>query len=155
MAKIKTNCKWCDNPLERWPSQYKKENYCNYSCQIKQRNKVNNPSWTRDISGDKNPMYQQGHKIAGENNGMWGRKGKDCPNWKGGRSVRKDGYVRVNIDGKRILEHRFLLEKEGVEIEGKVVHHIDHNPSNNSLENLMVFNTQSEHVRYEHQNRVK
>jgi hypothetical protein len=149
MPKINTTCKWCNTPLQRWPSQFKKENYCDYSCQIKQRNKTNNPSWTRDVSGEKNPMYQQGHKISGEKNGMWGRRGKNCPNWKGGRSVRGDGYVRVNINGERVLEHRYILEKSGLDVEGRVVHHIDHNPSNNNISNLMVFDSQSEHVKYE------
>jgi hypothetical protein len=34
-------------------------------------------------------------------------------------------------------------------VEGRVVHHIDHNPSNNNISNLMVFDSQSEHVKYE------
>lgn len=92
-------------------------------------------------------MYGRGDLIAGERNGMYGRTGSDCPNWKGGRHVRKDGYVRVTVDGTRILEHRYLLSKAGEDLTGKVVHHKDHNPTNNSLANLQVLDCQAEHVR--------
>ena len=78
-----------------------------------------------------------------------GKKGELDSNWKGGLHPRKDGYFRINLHGERKLYHRYLLEKEGQDIKNKIVHHIDHNPSNNNLDNLMVFNNQSEHVKYE------
>ena len=36
-----------------------------------------------DVSGSKNPMYNNGHRIAGSKNGMYGvhRHGKDSPNY--------------------------------------------------------------------------
>jgi len=153
MPKVRTQCAWCEKELFYWPSVIKEKNYCNYSCQIKYRNKHDNPSWKRDLSGEKNPMYGKGYKIAGEKNPMYGKKSELCPNWKGGRSVRKDGYVRVNVDGKRVLEHRHILEQEGVDLENKVVHHKDGNPNNNSLDNLQVFDSQSEHISIGHARR--
>ena len=90
--------------------------------------------------------------MYGKNTTAWnkGIKGELCHNWKGGLSRRKDGYFRINIDGKRKLYHRYLLEKNGEDLTEKVVHHKNGNPSDNRLDNLMVFNNQSEHVKYEY-----
>jgi len=74
-------------------------------------------------------------------------KGEECHNWKGGLHKRKDGYYRINIDGERKLYHRHILDIK----DKSVVHHKDHNPSNNSIDNLMVFNTQADHVKFEAQ----
>jgi len=146
MPKSKYNCKECNNELMRWKSQIRSEFvFCNKSCARTYKNKTANPSWTRDLSGENNPMWGS-HPIA------WNIdiKGEDCHNWKGGLHKRKDGYYRINLDGERKLYHRHLLEKSGIDIEGKVVHHKNHNPSDNVVENLMVFNTQGDHVKYEH-----
>ena len=59
---------------------------------------------------------------------------------------RKDGYV---------TEHRLLV----AQIIGRYlkrsecVHHIDHNPENNDISNLMLFKTNSEHKKYEFGNK--
>lgn len=75
--------------------------------------------------------------------------GQNCHNWKGGIHQREDGYVRINVKGTRKLLHRHILQDKLKA--NNVVHHIDHNPSNNEINNLMVFESQSEHVKYEHQ----
>lgn len=87
--------------------------------------------------------------MFGKHPNAWnkGIKGEKSHNWKGGIHKRKDGYVRININGERILYHRYLLNEKITDTD--VVHHIDHNPSNNSIENLMIFNSQSEHIKYE------
>ena len=120
--------------------------YCSLSCSTSYRNKHEfNPSHHRDISGEKNPMFGKGHLIAGENNGMYCRKAEDCPNRKGGRHQRKDGYIRLNVYGKRVLEHRKVMEDAGFDTEGMVVHHKNGDKSDNSLDNLELM-TQSEHI---------
>jgi hypothetical protein len=51
---------------------------------------------------------------------------------------------------------RKAIEESGIQLRrGQVVHHIDGNRSNNSLDNLMVFDSQSEHMRYHHSLRPK
>jgi hypothetical protein len=65
-------------------------------------------------------------------------------NWKGGISKRKDGYVRINIDGNRQLYHRYILKDKLKN--GQVVHHKDHDPSNNDISNLAILESQSEHA---------
>lgn len=50
------------------------------------------------------------------------------------------GYKRLPIDGKRVMEHRVIMEKHlGRKLKpDECVHHIDGNPSNNSIENLQL-----------------
>jgi hypothetical protein len=59
--------------------------------------------------------------------------------------------------GNRKLLHRLVIEAGlGRELQGReVVHHIDGNPSNNSIENLVLLESQSVHMRLEHYLRRK
>ena len=148
-------CKWCAKRFKCFPSAIKRGGgkFCSISCGISYRNKYAfNPAHSRDIKGDKNPMYGKGFKIAGEKNGMFGRRGKDCPNYKGeGRHQRKDGYYREYDSSRkdgRSLEHRKVVERHlgRVLTDKEVIHHIDGNKSNNSLTNLKIM-TRSEHSR--------
>lgn len=74
--------------------------------------------------------------------------GSECPNWKGGRYNHK-GYIMITLDRKSpfypmvnqsgtILEHRLVMAKHlnRCLLKTEQVHHIDGNPSNNSVENL-------------------
>lgn len=137
---MKINCAECGKEKQLPPSQVFRENFCNRSCMMTWRNKTKNPSWTRDLSGEKNPMW--GKHLKAWNKGI---KGEACHNWKGGLHTRKDGYVRINIGGTRKLYHRHLLETELKE--KNIVHHKDHNPSNNHTSNLVVLESQSTHAR--------
>jgi len=49
------------------------------------------------------------------------------------------------------MEHRLIMAKSLGRIlqRVEVVHHIDHNPANNRIENLMLFASNSEHKRAE------
>ena len=61
----------------------------------------------------------------------------------------KAGYKRVTWkDGRRGPEHRFIYEEYiGRGLKAKeVIHHIDFNKINNSLDNLCLFKNQSEHL---------
>lgn len=142
--KIKVHCTNCNKEMEVYPSRAKKSDklFCNKSCHRSYKNKVDNPSKHRDLSGKNNPMY--GVSKPAWNKGL---VGENSHNWRGGLHKRKDGYYRINIGGKRYLYHRYVLGIHN--IDDYVVHHIDHNPSNNNKNNLMVFRTQEDHVRYE------
>ena len=136
--------------MEIYPSRLSRDGilkkiFCSKSCHRSYKNKIDNPSKHRDLSGEHNPMW--GKHPEAWNKGMYG---EDSPNWKGGIQVRKDGYVRIAVRGERHLLHRFLLKEKIKSTD--VIHHIDHNPSNNSIDNLMVFPNQSEHVKYERNN---
>jgi len=68
-------------------------------------------------------------------------RGKDSPNWKGGREVTKEGYIVIWLSRKqKILEHRLVMQQHlGRQLSHKeVVHHINGNNSDNRLENLKL-----------------
>ncbi len=80
--------------------------------------------------------------------GIPARSGKNAPTYKGG-SVNHNGYKLICISGKRMLEHRHVMEvhlKRKLE-PGEVVHHKDHNRLNNSLDNLELIPTHSIHLK--------
>lgn len=74
------------------------------------------------------------------------QRGADAINWKGGRTIDKKGYVWIyapehpNAVGNYVLEHRLLMEQHlGRLLErDEDVHHINHDPGDNRLENLML-----------------
>ncbi len=72
---------------------------------------------------------------------LWGEK---HGRWKGGKVLRKDGYILVEENGERQLEHRKVME---IELRRRLrsdehVHHLDGNKSNNSINNLIVLSRQ-------------
>ena len=67
-------------------------------------------------------------------------KGADHPLWRGGRYLDKDGYVIINIEGKQVKAHRYIMEQVlGRKLRrDEVVHHINGNRQDNKVENLQV-----------------
>ncbi len=65
-------------------------------------------------------------------------------NWKGGSSrptgtVRHDGYIRINVDGRLYYAHRLVwIIFNGAIPDGMQVDHIDCDPSNNKISNLRL-----------------
>ncbi len=83
--------------------------------------------------------------------------GELAPRWKGGLHKDKDGYLRKHSPDHPsstargyVLLHRLVMEESldrylsGVE----VVHHIDHDRTNNAPENLQLFPDQTAHRRH-------
>jgi len=95
------------------------------------------------------------HKVP-SNPGLGGKR--NHARYKGGRIVRKDGYVYLSgmqhhprhYKGE-VLEHRVVMEtKLGRFLTAEeVVHHIDYNKQNNDINNLMLFKSQKAHFFYE------
>lgn len=155
----------CQNCGEQFVT-YRKLNakYCSISCGVSARNKTEqNPARKRDMSGKNNPMF--GRRLNGPDNPMFGKTRSANPAWRGGRKIRKDGYVLVMApeghpypinSGKNktgyILEHRLIMEQHlGRYLEPtEVVHHIDGNPTNNNVDNLQLFSSQNEHIKKAH-----
>jgi len=101
--------------------RYSKKKFCGRECRVE---------FERRKTPEENYFY--GKKLVPWNKG----KRKD---WK---IKQASGYIRViHPDGSFDYEHRELVKAP----KGMVVHHIDGNRSNNSLDNLMVL-TQQEHV---------
>lgn len=70
------------------------------------------------------------------------------PNWRGGRVLASNGYVLIRVGKDHHLadvrgyayEHRLVAEQKLGRrlVEGEIVHHIDHDKTNNAPENLEV-----------------
>lgn len=83
------------------------------------------------------------------------KSGSEHPGWKGGRTTDKGGYTlvympdhpRSNSNGY-IREHRLVMEQVLGRplLPTEVVRHIDDNPSNNSPDNLRLYQSNTEHL---------
>ena len=90
------------------------------------------------------------------------RSGPGHPEWKGGRKLVGRYWYVYSPDHPRctkqryVAEHRLVMEKvKGRYLEPhEVVHHIDGNPQNNDPLNLVVFQTNAEHLRQDLKGRV-
>jgi hypothetical protein len=74
-------------------------------------------------------------------------KGPESKAWRGGY-ITKEGYKLIGLNGERIPEHRLVMEKElGRQLEShEIIHHIDSDPSNKSVDNLQIV-SRSEHMK--------
>ena len=72
------------------------------------------------------------------------KKGQPC--------VTALGYYRINIGGKRVLQHRYIMEQHlGRPLtDGEAVHHKNGNKLDNRIENLEVCSSNGEHVSKHH-----
>lgn len=104
----------------------------------------NNPNYGNHMSEESKEIIRKSMRgrFVGDKNYFYGirRFGEENPNWKGGKWIDKWGYTHIQIYGKRIREHRWIVEKVlGRKLKkDEVVHHIDGNKSNNENSNLLV-----------------
>ena len=78
------------------------------------------------------------------------------PNWthakKGQPCLTTQGRIRVNVNGKRVLQHRLLMEQHlGRPLaRGECVHHKNGDPTDNRIDNLELQSSHSEHMKKHH-----
>lgn len=121
--RVYLRCAACGKLIDMPLSQFMRssEHYCSRNCHLREMNATLNPIRMTEKTKAK-------LRIA--------HLGKN----------KKFGYTKFH----GIAAHRFVAEKIlGRKLEGgEVVHHIDQDKRNNSPENLMVFKSQAEHIKW-------
>lgn len=101
-----------------------------------------NASYRAKMSGANNPAWKGGVTYFRKHGNYKPIKYVRCPQ-EYTAMARKDGYV---------MEHRLILAQHLGRplLRVEVVHHINHDPQDNRLENLQLFASNSDHKLYEH-----
>lgn len=97
--------------------------------------------------------YKGGGKFCSRNchYSYYRENQKEHPLYKPNGFIEKSGYRRIrNDEGKETREHRYLMEKYlGRKLKKtEHVHHINHNKSDNRLENLEVLSESDHHKKH-------
>ncbi len=76
------------------------------------------------------------------------RSGPAAANYKGG-SITKNGYRMVSLGGRRVLEHRLVMEKKLGRplLASEIVHHINEDKLDNRPGNLRLLQNDADHMR--------
>ena len=93
-------------------------------------------------------LEQRGKNFCSQACSGKSRLGPNHPRFKGG-TIDSDGYRRICVNGKQVLEHRHIMSKHiGRDLlPTEVVHHKNENPLDNSLDNLELLPSQSVHMK--------
>jgi len=144
--KIKIHCDYCKTCFVKYRSKVKKHNFCSRRCLADFSNKNKNPKGYRELK-DYTGISENMARINRELNPSrmdFSVRAKLSEKRRG--TGKGDSYEKVfgrhlhRTNAERLLGRK--LKK------GEVVHHIDGNRRNNSLDNLMVFPNQAEHARF-------
>lgn len=138
---------------------YRKDvgNYCSKNCCGKAKD------WLKLHSANGKGKKCPSKGLAGEKNPAW-RGGLTFFKRKGKYADQKIKYVRcpkVFLDMARkdgyVMEHRLIVAKAIGRslLRSECVHHDNHDATDNRLENLMLFASNSDHKRYEHGQPIK
>ena len=146
------NCSYECNKVWRKLEQDNKQElmrFCKCGCETLIRAYGKNNKEVYYVFGH-SPQMAKGETNSGSYKiGHPGISGDKAPNWRGGVSLMRNGYLQIRVDGRRVYLHRLIAEqKEGRLLTPKEqVHHIDHDKLNNSPDNLVVL-TPEQHARY-------
>ncbi len=134
MAKIERKCLMCGKDFEVYESQVKRGGgkYCSISCGTTYRNLTNNPTKDPDV---RKKISENHADVSGSNNPMYGKTGKECPNYKHGASEYGSYYRMVALKDKEKKCEDCDREVDGYQLH---VHHIDENRENSTPSNLVI-----------------
>lgn len=138
---MERNCQICGRTYKRPPALIGK--FCSKKClYIHRKSFKHSKEAKKRISDGLKKAYREGRTFAAS--------------WKGGQSIRR-GYILIFSPkhpfapkSKYIPEHRLIMEKHigrYIITNREVVHHINGNPSDNRIENLVLLKL-GEHSRY-------
>lgn len=160
VARVKVNCAACGKEMERLPSRLRRvrQPTCSCRCNGKLRGaewgkhgRKGRAGWTAEsrasykakMSGPNNPAWKGGVTLKRPKGNYRGVRHVRAPQW-ALPMARQDGYI---------AEHRLVMaERMGRRMLARteVVHHLDHDPSNNAPENLELWPTNRSHKAAEH-----
>lgn len=132
---VQVQCEACGKIFYRNPSQIRSHIFCSRACSREYRSKR-----MQEYNRTENPMNKSSGWSPGRREAVREREQRN----KGPCKV--DTYPKDH--GRH--EHRVVAEKMlGRPLKpGEVVHHKDGDKHNNAPENLMIFKSQKEHVKY-------
>lgn len=116
------------------------------------------PYWKKHLGREYRPGQKVVNKVAKREG--FAMRGRGAPMerngfWRGGKIVDKCGYILVKSPGHPfatkagyVREHRLIAEQKlgRYLTPTEVVHHVDDDPANNAPENLVVYETNGEHL---------
>jgi len=140
------NCSYICNKVWRKTNSVRFKPLCNCLCGCGSTVKSHRAKYVFGHS----PQMRKGQTNSGSYiKGHKGLSGVNAPNWKGGMSLMRNGYLQIRLNGKRKYLHRIVAEQTiGRELKvTEQVHHIDHDKLNNSPDNLVVLSP-AQHARY-------
>ena len=141
MGLIKLKCAYCGKEISRYESQVTGNNCCSRECMNKWRSKEHNPE---HYPKHKNSPFKYLNAELNKTR-MTPEVREKLRNARLGSGEGKSYEKTYGRHTHRVVAEQMLgrpLKK------GEVVHHIDCNKRNNAPENLMVFSSQSEHVKW-------
>lgn len=138
-----THCDLCTNAIYRRPSTIKrnKGKFCSRACRNKVHKSFGERGENPKLKGENNPAWKGGVTFFKKKGNYKGVVYLRAPEW-AKPMARKDGYI---------MEHRLVVAQLAGRLlcKSEVVHHLDHNPSNNNPKNLELWPTNGSHKKAE------
>ena len=143
-------CKFCEKVFKTYQGR---RQYCSHSCYasyLKKYFKTHKQPWE-----GKERTKEHKRKLSIFMKGRY--TSKNHPYWKGGR-INSKGYIKIYFPKHPynhvgyIFEHRFKVEEKIGKIIDRTfrVHHLNNDKSDNRIENLIAFVSESAHQRFHH-----
>jgi hypothetical protein len=123
--------------------------FSNYNSSQK-RYKREGQTYCRPCSNKRNGLAKLGKPLPKACKPKLKMRGKNHPNYGGGRWIASDGYVMIQVGTRQYQrEHLLVMEKKlGRPVDkqsGELVHHVDLDKANNDLKNLVLLPDEQAH----------
>ena len=143
---MRLKCDWCGKPIIRYGSQIKAHNFCSRRCFADFSSKEKNPERYMDLK-DYTNISQNMHDLNLELNPT---RMTDSTKEKIRNAHLNSGEGKTYAKNYGRHEHRVVAEQflGRPLMPGEVVHHIDCNKRNSSMNNIRVYKSQSEHAKF-------
>lgn len=143
---MQLSCDWCGKPIIRYGSRIKPHNFCSRKCLADFSSKEKNPERYMDLK-DYTNISQNMHDLNLELNPI---RMTDSIKEKIRNAHLNSGEGKTYAKNYGRHEHRVVAEQflGRPLMPGEVVHHIDGNKRNSSINNIRVYKSQSEHAKF-------